>query len=100
MAVSKGVYSLVYTVAIAVAISIILALCWEYLPDSPFQTFIKGTEMGTFNEYVKYIGYFIPINRMIVVMEAWVLCMTNWYTFKIILRLFNGVSASLSSSGL
>lgn len=91
------IFSLVSTMAIAVAVGVILMLCADLLPDSPFQQFISASALGNLSQYFKFVFYFIPVAKMIAVMEAWILVMTNWYTFIIVYRVANSVVSTLSS---
>jgi hypothetical protein len=91
------IFSLIWTIAIGAAIALILVLCSKILPDSPFQQFITSSSIGNFSQYFKFVFYFIPVGKMIAVMEAWVLVMTNWYTFRIIYKLVDHVVSSMSS---
>jgi hypothetical protein len=91
------IFSLIWSVAIAVAIGVILIICEQILPDSPFQKFLSWSSLANFSQYLKFVFYFIPAAKIIAVMEAWVLCMTNWYTFRIIYKLADHVVSGLSS---
>lgn len=89
------VFSVIWTLAIAIAIGVILVICQKILPDSPFQSFMSwSTE---FSQYMKFICYFVPVARIIAVLEAWVLCMINWYVFRIIYKIADHVVSTLSS---
>jgi hypothetical protein len=91
------VFSLIWTLAIAVAIGVILMICSEILPDSPFQQFLSWSSLASFSQYLKFVFYFVPAAKIIAVMEAWVLCMTNWYTFRIVYKIADHVVSGLSS---
>jgi hypothetical protein len=91
------IFSLIWTMAIAVAIGVILIICEQILPDSPFQSFLSWSSLASFSQYLKFVFYFIPAAKIIAVMEAWVLCMTNWYTFRIIYKIADYVVSGLSS---
>lgn len=55
----------------------------QYLPGSPFQSFLKG--MGNL-PYLKYLNYFIPIQQMIAIGEAWLVAILLYYAYVIVLR--------------
>lgn len=90
-------FSLIWSISIAIAIGVILLICQAILPDSPFQTFLEWSSLANFSQYLKFVFYFIPAAKIIAVMEAWVLCMTNWYTFRIIYKIADHVVSALSS---
>jgi hypothetical protein len=91
------VFSLIWALAISVAIGVILLICSEILPDSPFRAFLSWSSLASFSQYLKFVFYFVPAAKIIAVMEAWVLCMTNWYTFRIVYKIADHVVSGLSS---
>lgn len=91
------VFSMIWSLAIAVAIGVILVICQKILPDSPFQSFLSWSSLANLSQYLKFVFYFVPVAKIIAVMEAWVLCMTNWYTFRIIYKIADHVVSALSS---
>lgn len=90
-------FSLIWSVAIAVAVGVILVICQNILPNSPFQSFMEWSSLASFSQYMKFVCYFVPVGKILAVMEAWVLCMTNWYTFRIIYKVADHVVSALSS---
>lgn len=89
-------FSMVATMSIGVVVTIILVLCSEILPDSPFQQFCS---IGDFSEYLKFVFYFVPVAQIIAVMEAWVSAITMWYTFSFVYRIVQPMLTSLTSGG-
>lgn len=55
----------------------------SFLPDSPFTAFLEKTasipELG-------YLNYFIPVQEMIAVSEAWLACVAVFYLYQAVLR--------------
>lgn len=54
----------------------------DLLPLSPF-TFTVEAEFRTI---MGYINYFIPIDGMIKILQAWLVCILAWYAAIVILR--------------
>lgn len=75
--------SIKFDILVAIALfSIILAV----LPVSPFQAFINSMgEIGTLVN-LKYVNYFIPIDAMLAVGEAWLACVTVYVSYEYIMR--------------
>lgn len=70
--------------AIASAAALMLvALFTGILPQSPFLAYMDWAEM---NEYMGFINYFIPIDQIIVISEAWVLCIGPWILVQLIIK--------------
>lgn len=53
------------------------------LPPSPFTLFLNA---GVLNDYIKYINYFFPVTELIIVVEAWILCVGIFYIYQVIMR--------------
>lgn len=76
------IYSIISTVGISLAVIVVLYLCMNILPNSPFQSFLGLSTQSEFYKNVKYAFYFLPLDKIIVTLEAWVLCMIEWYTWR------------------
>lgn len=88
--------SLITTMGIAVVVTIVLVMCSELLPGSPFQAYLS---FGEFSEYLKFVFYFLPVAQIIAVMEAWISCIVSWYTFNFVYRIIQPMLTSLTSGG-
>lgn len=91
----KVFYSILTKVAISMVAIVLLYIFSDYLPNSPFQTYMNSN--NTFLSYLKYVNYFIPLNNMIVVFELWVLAIFEYYQFRIIYKIYQSVSGEISS---
>lgn len=56
------------------------------LPTSPFQSYIS---MISTIPFLGYIGYFIPLAQMIAILEAWLVAISVYYGFMLVLRAIN-----------
>lgn len=66
---------------------IILALIIKILPNSPFQTVID--QYCTFSALPKYLQlfyYFVPVERIVAVLELWIACILNYFIFEFFLK--------------
>lgn len=66
---------------------LILALCIKILPNSPFQAILD--QYGTFSELPKYLQlfyYFVPVDRLIAVLNMWIVCILNYFVFRFFLN--------------
>lgn len=73
---------LVFGIASA-AVLMLVALFTGILPESPFLAFMKWSEM---NQYLAFINYFIPVDQIIVISEAWLLCLVPWIIAQLIIK--------------
>lgn len=67
---SKVVFSI-----IAIAVVTLIAFFCGILPQSPFLAYVGWTEL---NDYLGFINYFLPIDKIIVISESWLLCIAPW----------------------
>ena len=88
-------YSTIITLVTNAAVIVVLMAAVKILPDSPFQSFINGSLFGSLGTYIKNINYFLPVSQTIALLEAWILCISEWYLWKFIYR----ISLSVSSAG-
>lgn len=65
------------------AVVILIALFTGLLPESPFLAYMNWSEM---NEFIGFINYFIPIDQIIVISEAWLLCLGPWIIAQLIIK--------------
>lgn len=97
---AKGI-SLITSLASNLAVLVLLAVAINILPNSPFQSVIEGsTKSGTFYQYLGYVSYFIPVDRIIVTLEVWIVCITNYWFFELLCKCFSGASNIASLGGL
>lgn len=61
----------------------VLGVILTLLPNSPFKAF---TTMMHENEFLQYAAYFLPMQQIIAVSEAWLLAITTFYVWMIVLR--------------
>lgn len=73
---------LVFAVVSAAALMLV-ALFTGILPESPFLAFMNWSEM---NQYLRFINFFIPIDQIIVISEAWLLCIGPWVIVQLIIK--------------
>lgn len=52
------------------------------LPKSPFDSFLASIELN--QKYVSWLNWFIPVGRIIIVIEAWLLAIAGFYIYKAI----------------
>ena len=67
---SKVVFSIM-----AIAVVFLIAFFCGVLPQSPFLAYIGWSDVS---DYLGYINYFLPIDQIIVVSDAWLLCIAPW----------------------
>lgn len=60
-------------------LSVVLAL----LPDSPFQAITTNANITNF---LGYINYFVPMNEIMAIMQAWITAVGVFYVYQAILR--------------
>lgn len=66
----------------------LLGVILSLLPNSPFKAFT--TAMQT-SEPLQYAAYFLPIRQIIAVSEAWLVAITVFYIWQIVLRWVNAI---------
>lgn len=55
----------------------------QFLPGSPFQSFINSfTEIPA----LAYLNYFVPIAEMIAIGQAWLVCVGLFYLYSAVMR--------------
>ena len=67
---SKVVFSI-----IVVAVTFVICFLVGILPQSPFLAYIGWSDLSN---YLGYINYFLPIDKIIVISEAWLLAIAPW----------------------
>ena len=72
----------VFAIASA-AVVMLIALFTGILPESPFLAYMNWSEM---NEFMGFINFFIPIDQIIVISEAWLLCLGPWIIAQLIIK--------------
>lgn len=55
----------------------------SFLPDSPFLSFFNTTIA---NEYLSALNWFVPIDKMIVLGESWLVAIGIFYLYQLVLR--------------
>lgn len=88
-------YTFIIQAVINSGVLIFLLLAVKILPSSPFVAFMNLSQVANIWDYMKYITYFIPVAQMIAILEAWVLCISQWYLWRFIYD----ISKNLSSGG-
>lgn len=66
----------------------LLAVVLSILPDSPFKAFTTAMKA---NESLQYAAYFLPIQQIIAVSEAWLIAITVFYVWQVVLRWVNAI---------
>lgn len=61
----------------------VLGVILMLLPDSPFAKFTSA--MGS-NDMLGYAAYFLPLEQIIAVSEAWLIAVTTFYVWSVLLR--------------
>lgn len=67
---SKVIFSI-----LSVAVVALVCFFVGILPKSPFLAYIGWSDL---NSYLGYINYILPIDNIIVISEAWLLCIAPW----------------------
>ena len=78
---SKAVYALISQLVINSLILIVLAVACNFLPDSPFKSYLNGGVLSSLQSYMKYINWFLPVKEVISVLELWVACVLQLFSF-------------------
>lgn len=60
----------------------VLSLIFSILPTSPFVIL----DNSVIADYLPYINYFVPLNEVIVILQAWLLAIGSYYIYQIALR--------------
>lgn len=58
------------------------------LPNSPFKDFSLPPEIETF---LGYLNYYIPFAEMVAICLAWIICVSIFYSYQLILRFINAI---------
>jgi hypothetical protein len=87
--------SAISTLVASAGVLVILSVACKFLPYSPFQSFINGSYWSALVPYLNAMNYFVPISEMIVITEAWTVCILEYWLWEIIYS----VTKSVSSSG-
>lgn len=91
---STKVIATITSLATNLVVLSVLALAVNILPSSPFQAIIKSSaKSGYFYQYLKYVAYFIPIERIVVTMELWLMCVSNYWFYQFVSKCYNGASS-------
>lgn len=59
----------------AVVVIVIVSFLLGILPSSPFQAFLKASEV---HEYLAAINYFIPLDNFVAIGSAWLTAIVPW----------------------
>lgn len=59
----------------AVVVIVLVAFLLGILPSSPFQAFLKASEV---HEYLAAINYFIPLDNFVAIGTAWLSAVVPW----------------------
>lgn len=54
----------------------------DFLPDSPF----KLLDYTPIQPYLKYINWVIPLDFIVNVLSAWLICISTYYVWSVVLR--------------
>ena len=87
---SAAAVAALVTVAITLIGSVIMLLMVNYLPESPIQAYI--TQANSFWVFANGLGFFLPIDRMIVVFSGWVSVMFMIVVYKVVYELISKVA--------
>lgn len=55
-----------------------------FLPDSPLPKFWKYVYLD--NQLLSYVNWFIPLDAFVAIGSVWLLCVSGYYIYSIILR--------------
>lgn len=79
---------IIYAIGI-VSVTIIIGLLFKVLPTSPWAAFIGWSE---FNDYLPYINYFVPVDKIIVISEVWIVAIYMFINVKLAEKAINTVT--------
>lgn len=90
---TAAVAATLVTVAMTVIGAIVMMLMVNYLPESPIRQYIASTTSATvtFWTYCNGLAWFLPIDRMLAVLETWVLCLGAIVVYKVVYELISKV---------
>lgn len=74
LAYAFGMNRLAFSIGL-VAVTMLIAFFVGILPESPFLTYINLTDL---HEYLAYINYFLPIDKLILISDTWLTCLVPW----------------------
>lgn len=86
---SAAAVAALVTVAISLIGSVVMLLMVNYLPESPIQSYI--TQANSFWVFCNGLGFFIPVDRIIVVFSGWVTIMFMVVCYKVVYELISKV---------
>lgn len=91
-------YTFLATLSSGTIILVVFALISVLLPTSPFQAYTQASAVGkAFAAYLPYINYFLPIDQIIAVLQAWISCVAIWFIWRFLYDIFKSVSGSGTS---
>jgi hypothetical protein len=61
----------------------IINIIMSILPDSPFVMLAKD---GDIQNVLGYVNWFFPVTEMIAILETWLIAISVFYAYQIILR--------------
>lgn len=64
------------------ALGSILNFIFSILPPSPFEVL----DFSSVNEHLSTFNFFVPISQIVSVGEAWIVCISTYYLYQIVLR--------------
>lgn len=70
---------LIYAIAVVGLVAIVGLLC-QVLPESPF---VQYTILSEFSPYLKYINYFIPLDKIVALSEIWLAAVAVFFNVKL-----------------
>ena len=68
--------------AVANFINKLLGSILFFLPESP----LKLMNYAPLEPYLEFLNYVLPLQEIIVFLEAWLLCITVYYVYQLVLR--------------
>lgn len=87
--------SIIMTLVSNLVLMLVLVMALKILPNSPFQTVMeKYNVFGSLSNYMQYILYFLPVGKIIVTLELWVVCIVNYWGFEFTLKVFGATGSS------
>lgn len=70
------------------AIDSVLLAVLNLLPDSPFEFLTKNAQIYNI---LRYVNWFLPVQQMIAVAEAWLAAVAVYFIYSIVLRWIKAV---------
>jgi len=80
---NKAVYVLLSQLVINSLILVVLAVARNFLPDSPFKSFLNANALAPLQPYMKYINWFLPVEEIICILEVWVVCIAQYFFWEL-----------------